>query len=81
MHAEIPQIQFVEGRFSRVRVRAQDAIVVEVQTKLSDDELNAITTTLREVFPANKLLVLDEGMRITAFGLMDDDDDGVEETE
>jgi hypothetical protein len=54
----LPRVQLIEGNFSRIRVRAQDVVVVCSESTLTGQH------GLRPMFPGNKIVVLDEGLEI-----------------
>lgn len=69
-----PRVQLIEGNFSRVRVRAQDVVVVLSPRTVSQETANQITKTLREMFPGNKILILDDGYEIGVLAPVRDED-------
>ncbi|MCC6797719.1 MAG: hypothetical protein IT366_21580 [Candidatus Hydrogenedentes bacterium] len=69
-----PRVQLIEGNFSRIRVRAQDVVVVCSKARLSQDQIRGITDGLRPMFPGNKIVVLDEGLEIGVMAPVRDED-------
>lgn len=72
--ASVPPVQLIEGNFSRIRVRAQDVIVITAKGKVSDQLRQVILDQLRPMFPGNKILVLDEGFQIGVMAPVRDED-------
>lgn len=69
-----PRVQLIEGNFSRIRVRAQDVIVITSPHILSPDANKNILETLRGIFPGNKVLILDERYQIGVMAPVRDED-------
>lgn len=72
--ADEPRVQLIEGNFSRIRVRAQDVVVVCSKVKLSAAQTAEILDGLRPMFPGNKIVVLDEGLEIGVMAPIRDED-------
>lgn len=72
--SSVPPVQLIEGNFSRVRVRAQDVVVVASPHQLSEKDKADIQSVIRTMFPGNKLLILDEGIAIGALAPVRDED-------
>ena len=49
---------------SHVRVTAQDTLVLEVASKLSQAQVEAISNAVHGAFPGGPLLILDAGMHL-----------------
>lgn len=74
MTTDIPVVHLVEGNFSRVRVRAQDVVVVCAKQSLTPEQTQAVVDGLRPIFPGNKIVVLDEGLEIGVVAPIRDED-------
>lgn len=72
--ADEPRVQLIEGNFSRIRVRAQDVVIITSPHAISLDTSKHITQVLREMFPGNKVLILDEGYQIGVMAPVRDED-------
>jgi hypothetical protein len=72
--ADDPRVQLIEGNFSRIRVRAQDVVVIASPHILSPDAHKNILETLRGIFPGNKVLILDERYQIGVMAPVRDED-------
>lgn len=72
--ASVPPVQLIEGNFSRVRVRAQDVVVITSPQFLLPEQIQAIIDGLRPMFPGNKIVVLDEGLEIGVMAPIRDED-------
>jgi len=72
--ADDPRIQLIEGNFSRIRVRAQDVVVIASPHRLSDKDKANIQSVIRTMFPGNKQLILDEGITIGVMAPVRDED-------
>lgn len=69
-----PRVQLIEGNFSRIRVRAQDVVVVCSKATLTTEQTKGIMDGLRPFFPGNKIVVLDEGLEIGVMAPIRDED-------
>lgn len=69
-----PSVRLIEGNFSRIRVRAQDVVVVRSKFRLSQEQKKNITDVLRQIFPTNKVVILDEGLEIGVMAPVRDED-------
>ncbi len=73
---ELPSIQLIEGSFQRIRVRKQDVVVVMCPLPLHEQAIVGMKATLAQIFPGNRLLILDDGMSIGVLApTMDNDED------
>lgn len=72
--ADDPRIQLIEGNFARIRVRAQDVVVIASPHQLSEKDKADIQSVIRTMFPGNKQLILDEGITIGAIAPVRDED-------
>ena len=79
--ADEPRVQLIEGNFARIRVRAQDVVVIAAKSKVSDQLRQVILDQLRIMFPGNKILVLDEGYQIGVIAPICDEDCDQDEDE
>ena len=61
-------IRLIEGEFQRVVVGENEVIVLTIVHALSDAARHRMHHLLKDVFPNQKCLILEEGMKIGAIG-------------
>lgn len=53
------------GEVKRLDLKPEEVLVIESAKRLSVDEWDRITAAMREVFPNNKIVVMDVGLSLS----------------